>query len=98
MDSSNKTSIIRRWVDPEERVTVDFDNERDLNGMVVDCDGQTVTLLLETVVPHYKQHLILPLSMLSVGEDKTHYTRNPDKPLRQGRLRLTVHENRPQTT
>lgn len=96
MESSEKAAIIRRWIDPEERVTVDFENERDLNAQVVECDDLTVTLLLETAFPHYKQHLTLPLSMLSVGEDKTHYTRDPDKPLRYGRLRLTVHENRPQ--
>lgn len=96
MESSEKAATIRRWIDPEERVTVDFENERDLNAQVVECDDLTVTLLLETAFPHYKQHLTLPLSMLSVGEDKTHYTRDPDKPLRYGRLRLTVHENRPQ--
>ena len=97
MESSEKAEIIRRWIDPQERITVDFEDQRDLNAEVVECDGQTVTLLLQTAFPHYKQHLTLPLSMLSVGEDKSHYTRDPDKPLRYGRLRLTVHENRPQT-
>ena len=97
MESSEKAGMIRRWIDPEERVTVDFENEKDLNAEVVECDEQTVTLLLETAFPHYKQHLTLPLSMLAVGEDKTHYTRDPEKPLRYSRLRLTVHENRPQT-
>jgi hypothetical protein len=96
MESSEKADMIRPWIDPEERVTVDFENERDLSAQIVECDGMTVTLLLETAFPHYKQHLTLPLSMLSVGEDKTHYTRDPEKPLRYGRLRLTVHENRPQ--
>jgi hypothetical protein len=96
MESSEKADMIRPWIDPEERVTVDFENERDLSAQIVECDGMTVTLLLETGFPHYKQHLTLPLSMLSVGEDKTHYTRDPEKPLRYGRLRLTVHENRPQ--
>jgi hypothetical protein len=92
-----KTTIIRQWVDPEERVTVDFEDERDLNAEVIECDGQTVTVLLETAFPHYKQHLTLPLSMVSVGEDKSRYTRNPEKPLHYGRLRLMVQENRPQT-
>jgi hypothetical protein len=96
MESSEKADIIRRWIDPEERVTVDFENEGDLNAEVVECDELTVTVVLETAFPHYKQHLTLPLSMLSVGEDKTHYTRDSEKPLRYGRLRLTVHENRPQ--
>ena len=97
MESLEKAAIIRGWIDPEERVTVDFENERDLNAEVVECDEQTVTLLLETAFPHYKQHLTLPLSILTVGEDKTHYTRDPEKPLRYGRLRLTVDEKRPQT-
>ncbi len=97
MNSTEKTAIIRRWVDPAERVTVDFMDERDLNGEVIECDGLTVTLLLETAFPHYKQHLTLPLSMVSIGEDKGRYTRNPEKPLHYGRLRLTVDENRPQT-
>ena len=97
MESFEKAGLIRPWIDPEERVTVDFENERDLNGEIIECDGQTVTLLLETAFPHYKQHLMLPLSILSVGEDKAHYTRDPEKPLRYGRLRLTVHENRHQT-
>jgi hypothetical protein len=76
-----KVMTIRRWIDPEERITVDFDDERDLNAEVIECEGQTVTLLLETAFPHYKQHLTLPLSMVSIGEDKTKYTRNPDKPV-----------------
>jgi len=97
MNSIEKTTIIRQWVDPEERVTVDFEDERDLNAEVIECDGQTVTVLLETAFPHYKQHLTLPLSMVSVGEDKSRYTRNPEKPLQYGRLRLMVQENRPQT-
>lgn len=96
MEASEKAASIRQWINPDERVTVDFENERDLNAEVIECDGQTVTLLLETAFPHYKQHLTLPLSMVSVGEDKSHYTRDPDKPPRYGRLRITVHEARPQ--
>lgn len=96
MESLEKAATIRRWIDPEERVTVDFQDEKDLNAEVIECDGQTVTLLLETAFPHYKQHLTLPLSMVSIGEDKGRYTRNPEKPLEYGRLRITVHESRPQ--
>lgn len=96
MDMSHKVELIRPWIDPEERVTVDFQNERGLNGEVIECDGQTVTVLLETAFPHYRQHVTLPLSMVSIGEDKGHYTRNPEKPLQYGRLRLMVHEDRPQ--
>ncbi|GMV51195.1 hypothetical protein FBQ96_01600 [Nitrospirales bacterium NOB] len=96
MDVPNKAARIRPWIDPEERVTVDFRDERGLNAEVIECDGQTVTVLLETAFPHYKQQLTLPLSMISIGEDKGHYTRNPERPLQYGRLRLVVHENRPQ--
>ena len=96
MESLEKAATIRRWIDPEERVTVDFQDEKDLNAEVIECDGQTVTLLLETAFPHYKQHLTLPLSMVSIGEDKGRYTRNPEKPIEYGRLRITVHESRPQ--
>jgi hypothetical protein len=96
MDSTEKTAIIRRWVDPEERVTVDFLDDRDLNGEVIECDGQTVTVLLETAFPYYRQPLTLPLSMVSVGKDPDRYTRDPGKPLCCGRLKLTVRENRPQ--
>ena len=96
MDSHEKVMTIRRWIHPEERITVDFEDERDLNAEVIECESQTVTLLLETAFPHYKQHLTLPLSIVASGEDKTKYTRKPDKPVEYGRLRLTVHEVRPQ--
>ncbi len=96
MESVEKAASIRRWIDPEERVTVDFEDERDLNAEVIECDQQTVTLLLETAFPHYKQHVTLPLSMVTIGEDRTRYTRNPDKPIQYERLRITVHEARPQ--
>lgn len=96
MESVEKAASIRRWIDPEERVTVDFEDERDLNAEVIECDQQTVTLLLETAFPHYKQHVTLPLSMISIGEDRSRYTRNPDKPIQYERLRITVHEARPQ--
>lgn len=96
MESVEKAASIRQWIDPEERVTVDFEDERDLNAEVIECDQQTVTLLLETAFPHYKQHVTLPLSMVSIGEDRSRYTRNPDKPIQYERLRITVHEARPQ--
>jgi len=57
MESSEKADMIRPWIDPEERVTVDFENERDLSAQIAESDGMTVTLLLETAFPHYKQHL-----------------------------------------
>ena len=51
MDSHEKVMTIRRWIDPEERITVDFEDERDLNAEVIECESQTVTLLLETSIP-----------------------------------------------
>lgn len=51
MESSEKAEIIRRWIDPQERITVDFEDERDLSAEVVECDGLTVTILLQTAFP-----------------------------------------------
>ena len=37
MDNKEKARIISPGVDPDERVTVDFDDERDLNAEVTGC-------------------------------------------------------------
>ena len=62
---------------------------------VIDCTDQVVELELETAVLHMKQKLILPLREIQIGEDPSHYTRDPDTPLERSRLRLTVNQNRP---
>jgi hypothetical protein len=95
MDNDEKAKLIRPWINDEERVTIDFLNEKDLNAQVTDCTGEVVSLALETPAPHMKQRVSLPLREVEVGEDRTHYTRDPDEPVRRGRLRLTVDAERP---
>jgi hypothetical protein len=95
MDTAEKCRLISPWVNEEERVTVDFLNERDLNAQVTDCTDEVVSLALETAMPHVKQRITLPLREVEVGEDRTHYTRDPDEPPRQGRLRLSFNQERP---
>lgn len=95
MDNTEKAQLIRPWINDEERVTVDFVNEKDLNAQVTDCTDEVVSLALETAAPHMKQRVTLPLREIQVGEDRTHYTRDPDEPVRGSRLRLTVNQERP---
>lgn len=95
MDTSEKCRLIRPWVNEDERITVDFLNERDLNAQVTGCTDEIVSLALETTVPHMKQRVALPLREIDVGEDRTHYTRDPDEPVRRCRLRLSVNQERP---
>lgn len=95
IENQEKAELIQPWINEEERVTVDFVNEKDLNAKVIDCTDEVVELELETAVPHMKQRLTLPLREIQVGEDRSHYTRDPDTPLQRSRLRLTVNQDRP---
>jgi hypothetical protein len=95
MDNREKAQALRTWVNPEERVTVDFDDERNLNAEVTGCNEEVVDLALETAFPHVRQEVSIPLGHIEIGEDRGKYTRDPDQPLRHGRLRLMVHERRP---
>jgi hypothetical protein len=95
MHNNEKFKAIRPWINEQERVTVDFVNEKDLNAEVIDCTDEVVSLALETAAPHIKQRVTLPLREVDVGEDRTHYTRDPDEPARRGRLRLIVNAERP---
>jgi len=95
MDGQEKAKLIQPWINEEERVTVDFVNEKDLNAKVIDCTDQVVELELETAAPHMKQRLILPLREIQVGEDRSHYTRDPDEPVRHSRLRISSRQERP---
>lgn len=95
MTNQEKSARIRQWVDPEERVTVQFEDQRDLNAEVTACTDQLVDLALETTVPHLRQEISVPLSDVEVTEDLSHYTRDPDEPLRRRRLMLVVKGNRP---
>lgn len=95
MNSEEKAAAIRNWIDPDERITVQFDDQRDLNAEVTGCTEQLVDLALETTVPHMRQEIFIPLSDVEVSEDLSHYTRDPEKPLKRKRLMLIVKGNRP---
>ena len=96
MDTIEKLKTLRQWVDPEELVTVDFLDEKGLNGVITSCTDDHVELYVDTRFPHMKQHLTVPIEKVEIGEDRTHYTRDPERPLHYGRLRLFVLQNRPQ--
>jgi len=49
MDTKEKCRLISPWVNEEERVTVDFLNEKDLNAQVTGCTDDVVSLALETL-------------------------------------------------
>jgi hypothetical protein len=93
--NEQKAAAIRKWIDPEERITVQFDDQGDLSAEVTGCTDQLVSLSLDTVVPHMRQDISLPLSAIEVTEDSSHYTRDPERPLRRERLMLIAHGKRP---
>ncbi|HWF61081.1 MAG TPA: hypothetical protein VN666_12330 [Nitrospira sp.] len=95
MSRAEKVALITPWINPEERVTVQFDDQRDINTIVTGCSERLVDLELETNIPHIRQRLSIPLSEVDVLEDPTHYTRDPDKPLQFKRLLLIVNGKRP---
>lgn len=95
MTNQEKQESIRPWIDPEERITVQFLDAPDLNTEVTKCTEQLVDLSLETHVPHIKQNISVPLSQVEVSEDISHYTRDPERPLQHQRLMLTINKKRP---
>src|SRR5215831_261632 len=95
MSPVDKVALIKPWINPEERITVQFDDQRDINTIVTDCTERLVDLELETNVPHLRQKLSIPLSEVEVSEDPSHYTRDPDQPLQFKRLLLIVNGKRP---
>ena len=95
MSRADKLALITPWINPEERITVQFDDQRDINSEVIACTERLVDVALETTVPHLRQKLSIPLSEVEVSEDPTHYTRDPDKPLQFKRLLLLVKGKRP---
>ena len=95
MTNEEKLKAIRPWIDPEERVTVNFLDEQDLNAEVTGCNDELVDISLETRIPHIKQHISVPLRRAEVSEDLSHYTRNPDRPLKHRRLMLLINDKRP---
>jgi hypothetical protein len=95
MTNEEKVEKIRQWIDPEERITVHFRDEQDLNATVTDCNAKLVDLSIETHVLHVTQRISVPLSRTEVSEDLSHYTRNPDRPLKHRRLMLVIDGKRP---
>ena len=95
MINEEKMTTIRPWIDPEERVTVHFLDEHGLNAEVTGCNAELVDLAIETRVPHLAQRISVPLSRTEVSEDLSHYTRNPDRPLKYRRLMLVIADKRP---
>ncbi|MDC8448918.1 MAG: hypothetical protein LV473_11235 [Nitrospira sp.] len=95
MSRADKVALITPWINPEERITVQFDDQPDINTIVTGCSERLVDLELETNIPHLPQKLSIPLSEIEVSEDPTHYTRDPDKPLQFKRLLLIVQGKRP---
>lgn len=95
MTNAEKAELIRPWIDPEERVTVHFRNAANLNAEVTGCTEEMVDLLIDTPVVHMRQSISIRLSQLRVSEDLSHYTRDPDRPLKRQRLMLSIDQNRP---
>ena len=95
MTNEEKHKCIRQWLDPEERITVNFLDVRDLNAEVTGCTDQLVDLSIETHMSHMKQRISVPLSQVEVSEDFSHYTRDPERPLQLSRLMLVIDEKRP---
>ena len=95
MTNEEKEKVIRLWIDPAERITLRFLDEQGLSAEVTGCNDASVSLSIETHVPHMHQHTSVPLSRVQVSEDLSHYTRDPDRPLERRRLMLTIDEKRP---
>ncbi|MDP2381443.1 MAG: hypothetical protein Q8N00_01425 [Nitrospirota bacterium] len=90
MTNEEKAEKIRQWNDPEERVTVNFHDEQGLNAEVTGCSAELVDLSIETRVTHMKQRISVPLSRTELSEDLSHYTRDPERPLKHRRLMLVI--------
>ena len=95
MTNEEKEIRIRRWIDPQERVTVHFLDARDLSAEVTGCSDQLVDLSIETRVPYMTQHISVPHKHTQVLEDLSHYTRHPGRPFQRQRLMLVIDEKRP---
>jgi hypothetical protein len=95
MTNQEKAKQIAPWINPAERITVDFNDMRGLNAEVSGCTDNVVSLIFQEAFPHMKEHVTIPLREVQVEEDPGHYTRDPDAPL-QWRLRLRINQNRPE--
>ena len=95
MTSEEKEQRIRQWIDPAERITVHFLDAPDLNASVTNCSTRLVDLSIETPMPYMTQNISVPLSQVEVSEDRSHYTRDPERPLQRQRLMLVIDDKRP---
>ena len=98
MTNKKKQKHICPWINPEERITVNFLDAADLNAEVRGCTDLLVDLSIETYVPYMRQNIAVPLRQVTVSEDFSHYTRDPKRPLQQQRLMLGINKNRPSIT
>lgn len=94
MTNQEKADLIQPWINPDERVSVDFTDVKGLNAMVEGCTENVVHLIFQESFPHVKERVTLPLRLVTVDEDPYHYTRDPDTPIRR-RLRLQADQKRP---
>lgn len=83
MDHLAKAESIQPWVDPEERVTINFQDASNLNAEVISCTKYVVELGLETFLPHYRQKVVVPLREVTISTDPGRYTRNLDRPFQR---------------
>ncbi|MEP6934088.1 MAG: hypothetical protein ABI988_09135, partial [Nitrospirota bacterium] len=94
MANKEKVKKIALWIDPEERGTVQFLDERDLSAEITDCNYELVDLSIETQVPHMRQRISVPLSPTEVSGDLSHYTRSgttaQTSPIDVGRERQAI--------
>ena len=95
LSNEDKAAMVKKWIDPEERVTVQFDDQRDISAEVTGCSDQLVSLSLDTTALHIRQRISVPFSAIELSEDFSHYTRDPERPLRRKRLMLIIQGNRP---
>lgn len=92
LSPQKKMEAILPWVDPEERITVDFEDMSNVNATVLGCTEEMIDLELEAMFARPRQRAAIPLRFVQVGEDRSRYTRNPEKPLRHARLWLLIQQ------
>ena len=95
MDNQRKADLLKPWINPEERITVDFKDAQGLNATIAGCTDHVVHLIFQEAFPHMKEHLTIPLRHVEVDEDPYHYNRDPTTTIRN-RLRLRIAQNRPE--
>lgn len=88
MENEDKVTVIRPWIDSEERITVDFEDEKEFNAVVTEYTATLVTLALETSFPQLRQEITLPFRMAGLPLRLVHggYSRDSRR-LEEGRLR-----------